>query len=141
MAKDSISNGDALKANTAALAAHTQALNQSTAALVAHAAALTPSTVKQFVYGVLGAPLTLPDTTTLAALGWDPGSLPGLAAKINDQDDMEWKSTSERSSDAPTSRTSWRSSPQRKREVKPCVSRRSRSRISLWLRFRRRFSL
>jgi hypothetical protein len=32
------------------------------------------------------APLTLPDTTTLAALGWDPGSLPGLAAKINDQD-------------------------------------------------------
>jgi hypothetical protein len=86
MAKDSISNGDALKANTAALAAHTQALNQSTAALVAHAAALTPSTVKQFVYGVLGAPLTLPDTTTLAALGWDAGSLPGLAAKINDQD-------------------------------------------------------
>ena len=86
MAKNSISNPDTLKENTEALAAHTQALKQNTAALAAHTAALLPSTVKQFVYGVLSAPLTLPETTTLAALGWDAGSLPGLAAKINDQD-------------------------------------------------------
>jgi hypothetical protein len=81
MAKKSISSADALKENTAALKAHTRALKAHTAAL----AALTPSTVMQFVYGVLGAPLTLPPSTTLAALGWDPGSLSGLAQEINDR--------------------------------------------------------
>jgi hypothetical protein len=85
MAKKSISSAEALKANTAALKAHTRELRRHTAALMAHTVALTPATVKRFVYGVLGAPLTLPDTTKLAALGYDVGALSGLAAEINDQ--------------------------------------------------------
>ncbi len=56
MAKESISNAEALKENTAALKAHTRALKQHTAALVAHTAALPPTTATQFVYSIIPAP-------------------------------------------------------------------------------------
>ena len=82
MAKNTISNTQAMQKHTAALLQHTQALKQNSIAVAAHTAALAPSTAKQLVYTVLGLPFTVPEGTSLAKLHFDGPAL-GVAAAQN----------------------------------------------------------
>lgn len=72
----------AINENIAAIKRHTKQLTVSSAALATHATVMTGISAKQLVYSVLGEPATLPDTTKLSDLGYDPAALAGLASAI-----------------------------------------------------------